>query len=493
MPLSFHGGDVPVESPDQEIDRDVDRGVDQNVQRAARPVDPEYQKVLRARAEDPSSYGIDESDGADPNSLADTGWGIIFPQSLPKAQTDAILKALDPLIQHRAAEVGEDPETSDRNELFKIYRGDQGYRAGDFAGTWLGREPRNVMYSTVGTHNRVPYYLLIVGSPQDIPWDFQTSLDLFWAVGRIWFDAADEYGKFGKYARSVVEFETAKEAPTQRKAAVFATQLKGDPATSALMEQLVVPLLDGTKHPDGKPKDRPLGQRQNFPIQRFLGGDAGKGTPGASRDVLTGILNGTLTGGTPALLFTGTHGRAPSYKTNPRYAELLGAPISQEWNGVKPPPDDCVFTAENLTDDAHVHGMIHFLFACFGIGSPEKDIIDGSELAPKATLSRLPQKLLTHKNGGALAVFGHIDKAFPTTWQTDAGTPQITNMRMVLNNLINGDRIGNATDDFNFSWVAQSQLISEAANQKEKDARWLNTQDARCFAVFGDPAVRLRV
>ena len=48
---------------------------------------------------------------------------------------------------------------------------------------------------------------MIVAPPDEIPFEFQFGLDLNWAVGRLWFD--DE-AEFGRYAESVVAYETGK-------------------------------------------------------------------------------------------------------------------------------------------------------------------------------------------------------------------------------------------------------------------------------------------
>ena len=63
-----------------------------------------------------------------------------------------------------------------------------------------------------------------------------------------------------------------------------------------------------------------------------------------------------------------------------------------------------------------LNGMVHFLCACYGGGYPEVDNFNRLEDSPKVIaakpmISRLPQALLSHPNGGALAILAHVDRA----------------------------------------------------------------------------------
>jgi hypothetical protein len=57
---------------------------------------------------------------------------------------------------------------------------------------------------------RVPYYLLLAGGPEAIPFEIQFYLDIDLAVGRVAFDDPDNYRRYGKV---VVDYETAAAVP----------------------------------------------------------------------------------------------------------------------------------------------------------------------------------------------------------------------------------------------------------------------------------------
>ena len=90
---------------------------------------------------------------------------------------------------------------------------------------WL---KRHGVYPGSVAPTKVPYYLLLIGGPESIPFDFQYLLDIEYAVGRLCFDHADQYRL---YAESVVDYEKAQAAPTSRQMVYWGTRHPRDRAT----------------------------------------------------------------------------------------------------------------------------------------------------------------------------------------------------------------------------------------------------------------------
>jgi hypothetical protein len=434
--------------------------------------------ALKARTEALSTgakdFGIVSGEEVvDPNDLATTGWGILYGPNVSQKIKDA----LAPLIELRRREGG---------ALFKVFDAD-GVRKDETVYDWLKR--RKVSLNPVEPSAGVPYYLLIVASPQDVSFEFQYTLDLYWACGRLWFDTAEE---FGRYAQSVVKYETDAKPPTTRQLALFAPEHDFDNATQLFTRQVAEPLC-------GRQTTKPaLGTTLKYQLRDFLGVKA-------TKDNLANILRGKIDGGKPALLFSGGHGMQFD-NGHPQQLAAQGALVCQDWAGYGAITDEHWFAAKDVPADANVHGLIHFMFACHGGGVPQFDNFDRlnnapREIAPRAFFSKLPQALLAHKNGGALAVLAHMERAWAYGFQGDGGFPQIQGFRGVLASLLRGDRIGQATDTFNVGWAAASTRLSEAQFDYSKDSTlpvapirklWIQRDDARNFMVFGDPAVRLR-
>jgi hypothetical protein len=432
------------------------------------------EKAARARAQDQLSHFGLSGEAGDANNLGQAGWGVIFPPDLDQK----VKEAMEPLLAHRRAAA---------NNLYKEFSGSSGFWRNDTAERWLAR--RGLSFGAVDPLRGVPYYLLIVGSPEDIPFEFQYSLDTFWAVGRLHFETPDEYRS---YANSVLEYETASSVTQSRNVAMFATEHDFDSATQSFVRNVAQPMADPAQ-PRG-----PIGSAQRFDLLSFVGKKA-------TKETLRDILRGTLPLGSPALLFTGTHGleMAPDDELQ---SEKQGALVCQDWQGFGEIRPEHYFAASDLPSDAHIHGLIHFFFACYGAGYPRLDDfsrggVNQRILSNQASISRLPQKMLAHESG-ALACLGHVERAWSYSFLNKKGDSQASNFRDVIARILKGDRVGNATDQFNLRWTVLSAELLTCLEEKEHGAtvtlndlsnRWVARNDARNYIILGDPAVQLRV
>lgn len=413
----------------------------------------------------------------DPDDLSSVGWGIVFPAD---KDITAIRLALAPLIDRRKYEAG---------DRFFIFDGSLGVQQGETAAAWLSRQGRGPSLEAVDPDNMVPFYLLIVATPAEVSMEFQYLLDMFWAVGRIHFEGVEEYAR---YAKSVASSEAGKSSATQT-AAIFATEHPFDAATALFTRDVAKPFAFGTE-------DKPnLVSNLKFQVDPILGKDA-------TKDAFAELLRGNRPRGTPSVLLSGTHGMAFS-QTDVRLADTNGALICQDWQGYGQISHDHWFSAADVPADAQLGGMIYVLFACYGGGWSEFDTFrdnpDGTarKIAPGPGLAKLPLSLLSHPNGGALAVLAHIDRAWSYSFRTAANNPQNAGLRDVLRRLLKGQRVGLATDQFNLRWAATAVQLSDALRDPtattlrtaEVARLWVQRDDARNYVVLGDPAVRVKL
>lgn len=411
--------------------------------------------------------------GVNPCDLSQAGWGVILPARTDGTKQAAILEALEPLLTHRSQQAG---------AHFRKFLGGEGFRTGDTKARFLSRHGASP--AGPADPDLVPYYLLLVGSPEEIPFEFQYHLDIQYAVGRLFFESIAEYHN---YARSVVDAETRGSSKPQRMC-LFGVQNPGDPATERTQRLLVSPLADSLQNSQARWQfDRPLpAQTTQSALAERLGGRE-----------------------TPALLFTACHGiELPT--DHPLQRRRQGALLSNQWSRSPGTPiaEDSFFAAEHLASSADVQGMIVFAFSCFSAGAPrpaEYPYPDGSIPSTAASapfVGALPMALLGHPRGGALAVIGHVERAWGYAYGVEDPRQRAHTavFQSTIERLLLGHPVGYAMEFFNEHYAerttALSELVFQILNHRKYDPAvlgelWMESADSRGYVVLGDPAARL--
>lgn len=403
-------------------------------------------------------------DRIDPRNVEQTGWGVIFGPDVPLKVRDALC----PLLEHRRSQVARR-----QKNLYRVCEAKFGESAAEF----LDR-----MEAAPGAVDPevLPYYLLIVGGPDSVPFTFQYQLDVQYGVGRLWFERPEEYKA---YAERVIQAEQAA-PPVTREAVFFGPTHEKDGLTRLSSQELVGRLSE----------ELPGAARSGWTGQAYLGGDATKSQLAAL------LCKGKKA---PSLLFTAGHGLGLR-AGHSRQRLLQGALLCSEWpgpgSGTIPP--GCFFAGHDLPEDADLGGLISFHFACYSAGTPRYDTFTPNqerEIAKAPFLADLPLSLLRR---GALAVIGHIDQAWLYSFLWLHQKAQIGAFKSTLGQLMDGLPVGAAMEYFGQRYAEISTALTLALDPGADRVRvenvqlaklWTANKDARSYVVLGDPAVRLAV
>lgn len=403
--------------------------------------------------------------GVEAEDLAAAGWGLIAAEDTPAA----VLEALAPLRHLRAGQAG---------QRYREFVGVDGYRTGEDKRSFLARW--RVASALPADPDKMPYYLLLVGGPDLIPFSFQYQLDVQYAVGRIAFDTPEEYAR---YADAVVDAEGQGVSPTMR---LFGPSNALDKATRASSAGLVRPLATS------------LGQEPRWDVAAL--------DPGACD---TESLRGLLAGEEAHLLFTASHGVALP-RDDQRLRDVQGALVGQGWPGpvlARGLAESTYFSGTDAARLPTVGTRIMMSFACFGAGTPLVDDFDhlrggaARQLTDLPFVARLPQRLLGHPSGHLLAFVGHVERAWGCSFMQHTVGPQQGVFLSALRSLMHGWRVGHAMEYFDDRYSTLTAELHETLDGVRRSGDrpdpvtlaglWLENNDARGYAVLGDPAVRL--
>ena len=397
----------------------------------------------------------------EPGDLSQTGWGVI----VRKGGGDEALRGLDPLLERRREQA---------KWMFRKFE----YEPGESARQFLSRHN---LGPDVVDPEVVPYYLLIAGSPEEVPFSLQYQLGIGYGVGRLHFDDAAGYAN---YAAGLLRSE---ENGPRRAPAVSLFSAETDETTERTTSDMIGPLVTRLIRPG-----------EAWSVRTAIRTDA-------TKERLQRLCG---SGETPTVLVTASHGAAYPASHEMQGARQ-GALLCAGWPGPGTPPEDHeLFTAADVPDDADVQGLVCAFFSCHSAATPDEDNFPHEEpgrrrLAPESFIAALPQRLLGHPAGGALGVIGHVDRAWTTTaiWNRRGG--QVQTLAAVLRQILLGRPIGHAMTYFGqrHAWIAAQ--LSEVWDQVNRGGdrpnddffAWLLTahNDARNLILLGDPAARVPV
>ena len=255
----------------------------------------------------------------------------------------------------------------------------------------------------------MPYYILLVGSPQRIPFEFGQNLDVEYAVGRVHFDTVAEYRR---YVQSVIDYETGDSWRKRQGSRLLQPAPRLRPRHAAQRGLSRQAAGRRAARTNGQPALQGVGDRWGFRTRSLWGPVATKAAPSRASfaggwRAIAGLSlhrqprHGLATAQRPAV-------RRPGRADLPGLARLRAA---LKATTISPPRTWCRATP-------HVHGLIAFLFACYGAGTPLTDRFvhkAGEEppvIAQEPFIAALPKALLAHERGGALACIGHVERAW---------------------------------------------------------------------------------
>jgi hypothetical protein len=411
---------------------------------------------------------VDLRDWRDPN----VGWGIVAAE--PAGVNAADLAAGNDLpepIQALCKERGNAPIFRYRdgwNQRFRLLRN---YR--EQIDVAIGQSP-------FGTQREcIPYYLLICGGPDQVPWELQYILNAHYAVGRLHLS-----GQPLENYLNALRSDWKDAGANVRKALVWAVNYGGDDITSLMHDVIAVTV-----------RDKLTADADLAPGVLFLDGG---GTATAA-----GLVKG-LSKSKPAVVVTTSHGQTYPLDNLETLTNSLGLLVDQNYASMQ---------VSDLLPQWQPAGAIWYAHACCSAGASAQTLFaglteEGSEVdrilkgvaQVGNKVSPLPTALLGAQNP-LRAFIGHIEPTFDWTLRNPDTNQSLTSSleQALYNELYQPAPVGFAFrrwyDRLAPLYTAYDQeLLAFGRGNNTRAAMLkdlLSARDVQSTVLLGDPTVIL--
>jgi hypothetical protein len=317
-------------------------------------------------------------------------------------------------------------------------------------------------------------YLLVVGDPAEIPFEFQYGLAVQYYVGRIHFEKVDEYRRYAN-AIVTVERQRAQKPPT---VSFFSPKHPFDSSTQLTAERLVQPMREMVS--------------KRYPMLSVRTAE----NEAATKDKLLSLLGNSEQS---QLLFVAAHGmQYPCGDENQEKNQ--GAIVCMDWPGRGRLLDPSHFLSSSDLHDIDLKGMIVFLYVSLGAAVPDADEFDlgrqessaRPQIAPRPFVAPLAKHLLGRCGAGA--VIGLVGPGWGYSIVWEASILQIETFEKALTSIIDGQPVGKAHHYFvrrHAELASHFRAAIAKIDSRKAVSLHLAVLDSRNYVVIGDPAVRI--
>lgn len=362
-----------------------------------------------------------------------------------------------------------------------------------------------------------PRYVLIIGSADEIPIEFQSRLSRSAFVGRLDFDNVNE---LQTYVKKIIRIEQTEKPLVAKNVTFFATDYGVTQA--GCYDPTHFSRLDA----ENDLTDDVKNLHKDFPQ---IGGGFTTSELFVEKATKPNLFKSIETS-KPALVFASSWGMCVPGGATDLQKKYTGAICCQGDPG-NMSADDLLVTAESIADEKPdkpiLEGGVFFQHTSFGFGTPASSqlhkFISGAEkwgmpkkIAQKGFVAELP-KALVFREHGPLAFIGHFDEMLSYTYAPNENYKEDKTIRLqplsaTINQLLRGNPVGyaignsmnNLLDDIDNAIYDKSVLLHKVnKNLTEKELqkeyagelldKFLERHQATNFMVFGDPAAQILV